>query len=157
MVNWGRSNRLFVDKNAELADKAKWRNKHLEQLVRTKELQAQLKGDFSGNSGGSSGGGSGSMSPQDLLKAYQDGVAASGVGSSGSGSGSARSIDELRAISDLDSQRMREEQNLQLQGQKEVLDQTRQARAAEKEQDFQYETRRRQREAGNAMAAYRNL
>jgi hypothetical protein len=106
------------------------------------------------SSGGSSGGGGGggSMSAAELLKAYQEGVA-----SSGTQQPSGRSLDELRAISDLDAERMREEQNLQLQGQKEVLDQTRQARAAEKEQDFQYETRRRQREASNAMAAYRGL
>jgi hypothetical protein len=115
-------------------------------------------GSTSGSAGSNTGTTSGgNLNAEDLLKMYQDNL--SGSGGSG-GSGNLSADDQLRLMREsnaLDLQRKTAEQNLQMEGQREALAQSREARAAERKTEFDLEARRQGREQRNAMAAYKGL
>jgi hypothetical protein len=110
-----------------------------------------MTGGGGGGTGGSGGGGG--MSADDLLKAYQDGV---GIGGS-SGLSFDQQMAQAREAHNLDLERQTKTQEMELAGQKTMMDQARQARAAEKEQDFRIKQREQNWNRSQAVSAYKGL
>jgi hypothetical protein len=95
----------------------------------------------------------GNIDANSLLDLYQKGLAAGGK----EGTSTEDQLRLMREANALDTDRKRQEQALQLEGQEQVLDQTQRARAKERETEFQLQRRQQSTERGNAMAAYKGL
>jgi hypothetical protein len=95
----------------------------------------------------------GSIDANSLLDMYQKGLGAGGD----KGTSTEDQLRLMREANALDIGRKKQEQDMQLEGQEQVLDQTQRARAKERETEFQLQRRQQSTERGNAMAAYKGL
>jgi hypothetical protein len=95
----------------------------------------------------------GNIDANSLLDMYQKGLGAGGK----EGTSTEDQLRLMREANALDIGRKKQEQDMQLEGQEQVLDQTQKARAKERETEFQLQRRQQTTERGNAMAAYKGL
>lgn len=102
---------------------------------------------------GGSGTPGGTIDANSLMELYQKGL--------GAGEAKGPSTDDqiklLREGNQLDLQRKRAEQDMQMEGQRTALSQTQEARAKERETEANLQRRQQSTERSNAMAAFKGL